>query len=366
MSRMKSKILLVGSIPGANAREAMRSCGEKIGDHLDCIPDGETGKRRIWINYLAATTYHGNDALETINRPARVNPKLAEEWRQPGEDWAPRGYEDHWQFRVKPNVDKVIFEDLGYAKAAKESYPDFCDLRDEGVIAADARFMVALPLSESATRPFVSSREDFEILHAAYEQALLREVQDLTDCIPANDLVVQWDVCMEVLALETNDQNEAVFPWKPARDPMSRFIDSIKLAASNVPPRAPMGLHLCYGDLGHRHIIEPPNLQVVTSMALAALSALSRPIDYFHMPVPRDRADDEYFEPLDGVDFGTAKLYLGLIHHTGGIDTSLGLLETAQKHASGFGVATECGFGRRAVDTMPELLDIHREIAARI
>ena len=85
MSRMKNRILLVGSIPGADAAEAMRICGEGIGGYLDCVPDGETGKRRIWINYLAATTYHGNPALETINRPTPVDPKHPEEWRKAGD-----------------------------------------------------------------------------------------------------------------------------------------------------------------------------------------------------------------------------------------------------------------------------------------
>ena len=80
MSRMKNRVLLVGSIPGADAIEAMRICGEGLGDYLDCLPDGETGTRRIWINYLAATTYDGNPALETINRPAPVDVKHPEEF----------------------------------------------------------------------------------------------------------------------------------------------------------------------------------------------------------------------------------------------------------------------------------------------
>jgi hypothetical protein len=144
---------------------------------------------------------------------------------------------------------------------------------------------------------------------------------------------------------------------------MDRYLAAIKVAAAMVPSRALMGLHLCYGDLGHRHIIEPPDLGVVTKMALAAARAVERPIDYYHMPVPRDRSDDAYFEPLQDFDAGDAKLYLGLIHLTGGLETSMALLEIAKKHAQGFGVATECGFGRRPLETMPELMQVHRSIA---
>ena len=98
-------------------------------------------------------------------------------------------------------------------------------------------------------------------------------------------------------------------------------------------------------------------------MANAATTAVERKIDYYHMPVPRDRNDDAYFEPLKDFNAGVGKLYLGLVHVTGGVDTSLGLLASAQRHATGFGVATECGFGRRPSESMPELLEIHRIIA---
>lgn len=363
MSRMKNRVLLVGSIPGTDSEQAMRICGEGIGGYLDCVPDGETGNRRIWINYLAATTYHGNPALETINRPAPIDLKHPEEWRRPGEDWAPRGYDDHWQFRVRPNVDMVNFEDLGYASAAKASYGDFCVLRDAGVFPQDTRFMVAIPLIESAIRPFLTNPEDFDQMWAAYEDALRREVLNLTECLPSSDLVVQWDICMEVLAVECGDQHEPLFPWKPDGSAFDRYVRAITTAASFVPRNTLLGLHFCYGDLGHRHFIEPPDLGVATRMANAATEAIGRCIDYYHLPVPRDRSDDAYFEPLKDFNLGDGKLYLGLVHLTGGVDTSLTLLATAKKFATGFGIATECGFGRRPIQSMPDLLAIHRSIA---
>ena len=363
MSRMKNKILLVGSIPGLDAAEAMRTCGEGIGRYLDCIPDGETGTRRIWINYLAATTYDGNPDLETINRPTPVDPEHSDEWRSVGEDWAPRGYADHWQFRLRADAESVRFEELGYAKAAIQSYPEFCALRDAGHIASDARFMVAMPLIESGIRPFLTNPEDFAPMWAAYEDALCREVALITDSIPASDVVVQWDICMEVLAVEAGDHHPQIFPWQPEGDPFERYLNAITVAAGAVPDSTLMGLHLCYGDLGHRHLIEPPDLGVVVKMANATTAAVARKIDYYHMPVPRDRNDDGYFEPLKDFDRGVGKLYLGLVHVTGGVDTSLGLLATAKRHASEFGVATECGFGRRPRASMPKLLDIHRTIA---
>ena len=82
------------------------------------------------------------------------------------------------------------------------------------------------------------------------------------------------------------------------------------------------------------------------------------------MQVPRSRTDDAYFAPL--ADLGACKLYLGLVHHTDSVAGYLARLATAKRHAQGFGISTECGFGRWPADTIPELLRIHREVAAAL
>jgi hypothetical protein len=84
------------------------------------------------------------------------------------------------------------------------------------------------------------------------------------------------------------------------------------------------------------------------------------------MPVPRNRNDDAYFAPLSDLDIGEAKLYLGLVHHTDGGEGARRRLGTARKYITGFGIATECGFGRRPKETIPELLQIHREVATAL
>lgn len=361
MSRMQGDVLLVGSIPGDSAKAAMASCATGIGEHLNCLPDGETGKRRIWINFLAATVYDHNPNIETLNSPVPVEPGHPEEWRAPGEDWAPRGYEDHWQFKIKDPDQAVVFPSLGYAKAATESYKTFCAMREAGEISPSVRFMVAMPLVESAVRIFYSNGEDYPAVRAAYEQALVAEIEELVNVIPAGDLSIQWDVCMEILAVELNDEQAGLFPWKAPGEPFARFLSSLTHACSLVPEEALLGCHLCYGDLGHKHVIEPKDLSVVVRFANEAREAISRTIDFFHMPVPKDRADEAYFKPLAGLDVGDGKLFLGLIHHTDGIDGAKIRIDQANRFIDHYGIATECGFGRRPAEQIPELLDIHQQ-----
>jgi len=112
--------------------------------------------------------------------------------------------------------------------------------------------------------------------------------------------------------------------------------------------------------------VEPADLRLLVRMANAAHKAVARQIDYYHMPVPRNRADATYFAPLKDLDIGEAKLYLGLIHHTDGVEGALRRVQTARQNISRFGIATECGFGRRPPETIPELLHIHREVAATV
>lgn len=101
-------------------------------------------------------------------------------------------------------------------------------------------------------------------------------------------------------------------------------------------------------------------------MANAAVARSGRRVDWVHMPVPRDRTDDRYFEPLHDLDVGDTRVYLGLVHFSDGFDGTKTRLEAARRHLGEFGVATECGFGRRSPETTLELLELHRQIVSML
>ncbi len=368
MSRVTGSVLLVGSVPGNSAHAVMDSCAKGLDDSLFALPDGETGYRQGWINFLAAKTYAASEQLESITRPQPVDPDDPDEWRAPGMDWMPRGFQDHWQFKVKEGTGPLHFEHLGYAQEARNSYQTFCTLRDQGIIPQGVRFQVSLPLIESGTRLFLGhSPESFQPMWDAYRDAMRREVVRLSQEIPPRDLAVQWDIAAEVASIESNDHDPMLgLPWDAPGDPFERYVQALVDLSQHVADETLLGLHLCYGDLGHKHFKQPQDLGVVVRMANAGVAAVSRPVDFVHMPVPRNRNDDGYFAPLADLAIADAKLFLGLVHHTDGIRGTLKRLETAQKHASGFGIATECGFGRRLPETIPALMRIHREAVARL
>ena len=115
-----------------------------------------------------------------------------------------------------------------------------------------------------------------------------------------------------------------------------------------------MGYHLCYGDAGHQHFKQPEDTSKLVEVANAVSAGVTRTINWIHLPVPRDRSDDAYFTPLENLKLHPeTELYLGLVHYTDGTEGTLKRIAVAKKFVSEFGVATECGFGRRPAKTIP-------------
>src|SRR5262249_27971527 len=97
----------------------------------------------------------------------------------------------------------------------------------------------------------------------------------------------------------------------------------------------------------------------MVEMTNAIVSRVKRPIQYFHMPVPKGRTDEDYFTPLAHlVRNPETELYLGLIHH----DDAAGdraRLAAAGRHARVDGISTECGMARGDPARLRALLAAH-------
>jgi hypothetical protein len=134
--------------------------------------------------------------------------------------------------------------------------------------------------------------------------------------------------------------------------------------ANAVPAQVDLLFHLCYGDNAHRHVVEPASLDLPVRFANAIAARPRRSIELFHMPVPRERQDEAYFAPLRGLHVRPdTRVSLGLIHCTDGVPGTRQRIATAERYLKDFLIATECGFGRRAPETIPKLLAIHAEVA---
>ena len=206
---------------------------------------------------------------------------------------------------------------------------------------------------------FREDGHDYYKVRDGYTKAMGREIARILEVVPSGDLAIQWDVCTEVI------DNEGAYPYLHSERAWQRFVETLDAIAPMVPQDVLLGLHLCYGDLGGRHIVEPKDLALLTRMANESVAHFDRPIDWVHMPVPIDRDDDDaYFAPLADLHVEDAQLFLGLIHPQDGMAGARRRLDAARRGISAkIGVSTECGFGRRDPSTVRPLLELHREFA---
>jgi hypothetical protein len=355
--------MLVGGVPGNSAEEVFRVVAPILGDLAIGLTDGEFGIRRFWIFFVAINTWDKHPDLHLI----RPNPQPL-----PGfPEWLPPDYYACPWWGAKPGVQKLRpVETLGYPAEALASYKVFCRLRDEGVIPRGVRFQQSLPFPDDAARIVTNNAHNMDLMVDAYIDVMKRDVAKLCAAIPHDDLVLQWDINWETVALEHGDYMPDVPPmqFEPTAEPMDRFVRYVRELNSPIPKTVPVGMHLCYGDLHHKHFKDPVDLATSVTMANKAVEVSPHPINHVQMSVPRHRSDDKYFEPLEDLKIGDTTIYAGLVHYTDGVEGSRKRLEAFKRHFKGpTGVATECGLGRRPKDQqLTKLLEIHRDVAAGI
>jgi hypothetical protein len=339
-------IHLVGSVPLADAKAVFETVSAALGTRLKRIPDGETGERRDWITWLEPV-FSSHPAFEKSGEFFRVHASGTGRER----------------YRLKPSwkPEEVSFDALFYADVARQSYAVFKELKTAGKIAPHVKFQVDLAPAHSVLWLFL-----VEALHAPidpiYNEALKREIDKIAAAVPRQELAIQFDVASAVFArLERNEPSS----YGRTKEEMQRSFTAIMADLGNrVPAGIDLLYHLCYGDSNHRHVVEPTDMGDMVEFANQLSRQIARPIELIHMPVPRSRSDEAYFAPLERLALKPeTELSLGLVHHTDGIEGTRKRMAAARKFVRHFSIATECGFGRRAPATIPELLRIHAQAA---
>ena len=358
----RRQVHLVGSVPLDSAEQVFQTASAVLGDRIPRIPDGETGNRLQWIMYQYIMMSKMPD-FEVVGE--KVTRQQLTDEIEAFISTPEVGFDMHErQLQLKKDVDaaEIRFPVLGYADIAKASYQKFAALKKQRKIYENCRFQVSLPTPLAPIQTFFCPKgyEESSALYRQYKKAMLNELALITDSIPHDELSIQWDVCIEIVMLENRQNDEMVASWHAA------IPNELCSLAQSVPEPAEVGFHLCYGDMGHKHFFEPVDTKLMTDLTNQLMNSVSRTIQWIHMPVPRDRNDPAYFNPLSGLQIKPeCQLFLGLVHYTDGIEGTLERIDAAQTAVSDFGVATECGLGRRDPSTIPELLDLHLQAASQ-
>ena len=333
---MVEGVHLVGSVPLPGAEQVFQQVARGLGDRIDRLADGETGLRRDWIawQYAVLTTTAGLEPIPGGDRAA-LRPRVV---------------------RLRADAPAELrFGPLGYADAALASYAIFERLQRARAIPSGVRFQVSLPTPLAPVSIFVhpSSRAAVE---PAYEARLIAELRRILKGIPHERLAIQWDVAVELGLVEKIWP--AHFP-----DVEEGVLERLVRLGEAVPPDVHLGYHLCYGDFGHHHFMEPADAGTLVRLA-NALAARGRPLAWLHMPVPLGWTAAPAFAPLSGLALGPrTHLYLGLVHLSDGEEGTRQRIALASDVVPRFGVATECGWGRRSPASVAPLMALHLAVS---
>ncbi|MCC6474888.1 MAG: hypothetical protein IT514_14225 [Burkholderiales bacterium] len=344
MATRELTVHLVGSIPVEDAEAAFRAAGGELGRYLRRIPDGETGKRHLWVGMIRALLERHPDFEVDPGTPA-FRMKL----------WNGEVHREIRRLRFKAGVaPDAVRLDTGYAQMAIESFATFQRLQAAGVLPGGLRFQVAIPTALAPACNYIVPRE-----RKVFAQVLLRhlaeEVAKLAAALPGERLAVQWDVLQEVLLWEGyfEDRPDDYREWT---------LDTLAAAGNAVPRPVELGYHLCYGSPKDEHLVQPKDARLMVDLVNALLPRLRRPLDFLHLPVPKHRTDDAYYAPLASLGLPPqTQLYLGLVHH-GDDAGNRERLARALRHVALAGVATECGWGRGSPERVPGILQAHRRL----
>jgi hypothetical protein len=334
------RVHLVGSIPLPDSETVFRTLARTVGAYAARLPDGETGIRRTWIRFLQQVLAE-HPALEVATdlppfRFVQWDGKLVRE--------IPR-----LRIARAATLESQAFK-TGYAEMAVRSWQVFQALQADGIVPDHLKFQICLPTPIAPTYNNVVP-DDRPAVLAALTRHFIGEVEQIAARLPQDRIAIQWDVCQEVLAWE------GYYAPGPV-DFRTETIGVLAEVGAAVPAPIELGYHLCYGSPLDEHLVQPKDTAVMVEIANATTASVARPIQYFHMPVPKARTDDAYFEPLRKLSIGAAELYLGLVHY----DDAAGdaqRLDVARRHARVDGLGAECGMGRGDPARLESLLLSH-------
>ncbi len=331
---------LVGSVPLGSVEEVFRRTAGVLGDRLRRMPDGEPGPRSDWILWQ----YPVFSALPQFE----VGPPGADSYRT-----LPK-----LRLREGERAEDIVLDNLGFADAALSSYGIFARLKRDGVIPAHVRFQVSLPTPLAPVSAFVDPEHQAQV-EPVYEAQVLRELEAIFAAVPHDQLALQWDTRLEFAILE--GISAAWFQGTRAG-----VLERLLRVSRGVPADVELGFHLCYGDDYHGHFTVPDDTAKLVEVANALQTALYRPLNWLHVPVPA-QADDEYFAPLRNLRLDAkTELYLGVLHLQDGKVGARRRISCASRYVRSFGVATDCGWGRGGAAAVAQLLDLHRATCDRL
>ncbi|MEV4380794.1 hypothetical protein [Streptosporangium sp. NPDC049644] len=317
------KALLVGTLPGETAEEAMRGALERLGPHLRQLPDGETGDRRIWVVGLIMSLL-GHPDLEVAREG----------------DWSDYKHQRNYRVRRGHRL-RGDGLDLGYLRWYEINRPVF-----DKLVEGDLAFQVGVPGDLDMTM-FTLGPTRIAGNRQPFREATVRDIAAIHAKSPS-DVVFQLEVPVETVFVAKAGPLGGVAA--------ARLAAGLHRTVRDAPTGTRFGIHLCLGDLGHKALSRLSSTRPLVRLANAIADGWpsGRTLEYVHAPLA---AGDEppvtathFYQPLTGLRLpSTTRFVAGFLHENRTVDDQRRLLNTIEKAVGGtVDVAAACGLGRRS------------------
>jgi hypothetical protein len=338
-------VLLIGSVPLGDSENVMKTAAQLVGPALKRVPDGETGPRSKFITWQ-------EKVLAQVEQ-LEVKPL------GPQAEWGPNGELPPQTVFLKPGASgEPRMPRTGYGQAAIESYKVFRRLKQEGTIAPGTRFQAGLPTPLGVLSAFGDDKMQ-AFCEKAYRNRMMEDIDEMAANIPHTELTIQWDLPLEVAIWEGQ---RSTFLKNPREDSVDKLVEMM----NRVPAGIEQGLHLCYGDISHRHWKEP-DVAIMVGLTNKVAEKYGKPFAYVHFPVPKQWTEDRHYAEFGKLRLpARTKVYLGLVHQTDGVEGAKKRIASAKRYLPDFGVATSCGLGRRKPADIPAIFSLHKDVAERL
>jgi len=223
-------VLFIGSAPPKSAIAVFEAISEHVGELAVAVPDGD--QAGWWFA-----------VLKQYKECPQLEPAGHVQANEGGQIKLPL-------FRLKPGVTPADLRigTFGYAVQAEKSYAEFKRLRAAGKFPADVRFQVTFPTPMTTLFAILHRPED---ILPAVESAFKREIDMLLRAVPAEDLVISWDVCepVSVEVLRRPDDASSMFQGSSARLPsLELCLEGLGRAGAMVNPRHKVYSEAAAGD----------------------------------------------------------------------------------------------------------------------
>ena len=318
---------LVGSLPGADAEEAMRLALDTVGPQLRCLPDGETGERNHWILHIEAAL--------------RAHPDL--ELAKEG-DWS--DYDRTAVLKVRKGHRLLgAGLDLGHVGPALASWPVFERLRAQAA-RPDLSFLVGLPgdldIAMFTLGPLGALRH-----RRAFTEATVGSIRRIQEQL-GDQVVFQIEIPAELVLLARAPA--------PARSTLAAVLArGVVGVAAGAPVGTRLGVHLCLGDMNHKAYGAMSDVSPLVQLAnaIAARWPTDRTLEYIHAPfagaeVPPS-TDPAFYAPLNGLRLPPSVAFIaGFAHEKQPLAAQQQIRDRIDGHVGRpVDIAAACGLGRR-------------------